>query len=127
MGCKLQSLVAAIVLISMGPANAADPSADNAMTVHRLLGDCKIALGDNPAANPNANYCLGYVSAVGDYLNAIGISDANSSPSICGNISYGAAIQAFVAWAEKHPEHWQEPQLYGVTLALRETWPCTKT
>jgi hypothetical protein len=36
-------------------------------------------------------------------------------------------IQAFVNWAEKHPESWSQRNIYGVALALRESWPCSAT
>jgi hypothetical protein len=38
--------------------------------------------------------------------------------------TYGAARQAFVNWAEKHPEQWSKPMIVGVIEALNETWPC---
>jgi hypothetical protein len=33
-------------------------------------------------------------------------------------------VQAFLNWAEKHPEAWSYNQIRGVILALGETWPC---
>jgi hypothetical protein len=36
----------------------------------------------------------------------------------------GAVIQAFLNWADKHPEKWARPRIFGATAAMRETWPC---
>jgi hypothetical protein len=32
--------------------------------------------------------------------------------------------QAFINWAEKHPENWTMGGADGVILALKETWLC---
>jgi hypothetical protein len=44
--------------------------------------------------------------------------------SMCGNAPIGAGVQAFINWAEKHPERWTSDMLFGVNKALSETWPC---
>jgi hypothetical protein len=44
--------------------------------------------------------------------------------SACTKASVGARVQAFINWAEKHPEEWSTPRQLGVMQALRETWPC---
>jgi hypothetical protein len=38
--------------------------------------------------------------------------------------TYGADIQVFKNWAEKHPERWGDTDMVGVATALQETWPC---
>ena len=39
--------------------------------------------------------------------------------------TFGAIIQAFVKWAENHPEAWSgAPRQLGVMAALQKTWPC---
>lgn len=38
--------------------------------------------------------------------------------------SYGAMIQVFINWAERHPEHWDMSPQIGIMLALEDTWPC---
>jgi hypothetical protein len=43
--------------------------------------------------------------------------------SMRGNAPLGAGVQAFIKWAEKHPENWTDDGLFGVTKALSETWP----
>lgn len=44
--------------------------------------------------------------------------------SVCGVGSNGAALEAFINWAEKHPEKWAWKMQLGVNLALHETWLC---
>jgi hypothetical protein len=36
----------------------------------------------------------------------------------------GAARQAFLNWADKHPEEWNTETLIGVSRAMKATWPC---
>jgi hypothetical protein len=67
----------------------------------------------SPAQEPLHWECFGYVRAVTDMLIAQKI--------ICvgDRFSYGAMTQAFVNWADAHPEKWNEFQVIGVTQALR--------
>ena len=92
------------------------------MTVQFLYRTCK----DEMAANA-PRFCLGYILGVGQLMavNA-GFGDnfaMCASPS--GRVPSGRAmIEAFLSWAEKHPESWSQRNVMGVALALRETWPC---
>ena len=73
-------------------------------------------------------YCIGYISATMDAMTVLGTyGPAAHAFGICSEavVSYGAGIQAFKNWAQKHPEAWGAPRYVGVSLALRETWPCT--
>jgi Rap1a immunity proteins len=36
----------------------------------------------------------------------------------------GAARQAFLNWADKHPEEWNTETLIGVSRAMKAMWPC---
>jgi uncharacterized protein YhfF len=38
--------------------------------------------------------------------------------------SDGAARQAFLNWADKHPEEWNTETLIGVSRAMKAMWPC---
>jgi Rap1a immunity proteins len=40
------------------------------------------------------------------------------------NVSNGAMRQAFINWAEKHPEGWSGDSQLGVMQAIRSAWPC---
>lgn len=78
--------------------------------------------------------CLGRISGMSDLMGFNGYllkSGRGSEPlrqfSTCPGDpipTYGADVQAFKNWAQKHPEHWTDPDILGVIAALRETWPC---
>lgn len=76
-------------------------------------------------------FCLGYVGGTLDALSVISaVPGAPHLYKLCANISksnvtYGAAKQAFMNWAPRHPELWSSGLGVGVILALQETWPCT--
>jgi hypothetical protein len=87
-------------------------------------------------------FCLGYIEAVGQVMATNGYERVKLLPSdtegrryltgmaICpgpaiGVPSGGALIQAFLNWAEQHPENWANLALAGVVVALASTWPCS--
>jgi hypothetical protein len=90
----------------------------------------------DPPASAGSMFCLGYVAGVGQQmiingfaLRAMRLREDKSTlafQAICGTsfISNGAMQQAFINWAERHPEKWSENAQMGVTEAMRETWPC---
>ena len=93
--------------------------------VQQLYGECK-------DTDVEEVFCIGYITGLaeqmrtnGFLLKQTGQEDARHRLSICTDASYGAMIQAFVRWAENHPEDWGMPRQLGVMYALRETWPCT--
>ncbi|WP_425351671.1 Rap1a/Tai family immunity protein [Mesorhizobium helmanticense] len=97
------------------------------LNVQRLLAQC------NSTAVQDWWYCLGYVGATSDVMMLNGVAlNVNPSSSalkdlaICPPtaVSYGASRQAFINWAQKHPENWSASMGVGVVLALREVWPC---
>jgi hypothetical protein len=91
-----------------------------------LYGMCR-----NERNLANQGLCLGYVSGIGDMMTVLGIYNKQKQIkglvpwSMCGQQSYGAMMQAFVNWAQAHPEAWSENQAYGVMRALHEKWPCS--
>ena len=113
---------AAAACLSGGSTHAApDPT-----TVQFLYQTCK----DETAANA-ARFCLGYILGVGQLMavnSKFGDNFALCSAASEGGVPTGREmIQAFVAWAEKHPESRSQRNVMGVALALRETWPCPAT
>ena len=76
--------------------------------------------------------CVGYVAAVGEFMETIGIYKKQGHPdvaqfSICmpePTPSHATMAQVFVNWAQAHPEAWSQLQLSSVIIALREKWPC---
>jgi hypothetical protein len=113
---------AAIAFLSDAPIHAA-PSAQDPTTVEFLYKACKTEVAANLP-----RFCLGYVLGVGQLM-AVN-AEFGSNFAMCAvpkgqTPAGGAMIQAFLNWAEKHPESWSQRHLYGVALALRETWPCS--
>ena len=113
---------AAAACLGGGPAYAApDPT-----TVQFLYQTCK----DETAANA-PRFCLGYILGVGQLM-AVN-SKFGDNFALCATGSEGgvptarAMIEAFLSWAEKHPESWSQRNVMGVALALREAWPCRAT
>jgi hypothetical protein len=81
-----------------------------------------------PPASTDAAICTGYVSGVGDAMQFIGVKANQHSElrdyAICEQPSYGAMVQAFKNWADKHPQQWGANKIVGVMLALQENWGC---
>lgn len=121
----MRTLLCATVLAIFLPFAAyAQTNVPNETTVQGLYQICK------KTENPNGDwdskeYCLGYISGVGDFLLGLGLA-GNTQMGICGSISYGATVRSFINWAEKHPEKWNADRVVGVGIALHETWPCGK-
>ncbi|WP_366510182.1 Rap1a/Tai family immunity protein [Mesorhizobium sp.] len=70
----------------------------------------------------------GYVGGIADQMVANGMFAAREEFSICVGKkvpTHGAYKQAFINWADDHPESWQNHQYLGVVEALRSTWPST--
>jgi hypothetical protein len=96
-------------------------SADNdTQDVQALLRLCK--------AQETSAHCVGYISGIADIMMAVGRVLKNgperSFLGLCSSASYSAFVQAFVNWAEQHPERWYQSRSIGVMDALREKWPC---
>ena len=79
--------------------------------------------------------CLGFVAGVGDQmrLNALLAHDLwsvedrkrlSKMASCHESIGSRAMVKAFTDWTEKHPDQWNRQSVVGVTMALRDTWPC---
>ena len=98
-------------------------AAPDPTTVQFLYQTCK----DETAANA-PRFCLGYILGVGQLMavnSKFGDNFALCATGSEGGVPTGRAmIQAFVAWAEKHPESRSQRNVMGVALALREAWPC---
>jgi len=79
--------------------------------------------------------CLGFVTGVADQmrLNSLLARDLwtvedrkrlSRMASCHQAITSATMIKAFTDWTEKHPEEWNRRSVIGVTMALRDTWPC---
>lgn len=100
----------------------------NADTVQFLYQACKAE-----PVSPLGRFCLGYSVGVGQMMVLNGYQGHEMGlcppPTIRGTFtpSGGAMIQAFLNWAEKHPEKWAGPALVGFAVAMSTTWPCKKS
>jgi hypothetical protein len=111
--------LAVLAILSAAPVKASpDPT-----TVRFLYQTCK----EEAAANAQ-RFCLGYIMGVGQLM-AVNAGFGNNF-ALCsiprGSVPTARAmIQVFTSWAEKHPESWSQRYVYGVALALKESWPCS--
>jgi hypothetical protein len=115
---KLSFALAALALVSSAPIQAAP----NPGTVQFLYETCRAEIAANMP-----RFCLGYILGVGQLM-AVN-AEFGDNFALCSvpkgvPPSGGAMIQAFLNWAEKHPESWTQRNLFGLALALRESWPC---
>jgi hypothetical protein len=123
-------LISCVLLASFIMANISRAD-DPKFNVQELYTQCKA-----PVGTPESLMCLGFISGVADLMQLNGVSRKNfssvqwsaiSNEAICGAPTTGAEIQAFINWAEKHPEQWGTFRLIGAIKALRESWPCQET
>lgn len=112
-------LISVLTLILPAPAICAE-------NVQTLLSWCK-----SPNESQLYSGCIGYISGAADLMQAISVLDVKDpliKPflGLCGRPTYGAMIQAFINWAEAHPEEWSTDRSLGVASALRQKWPCAQ-
>lgn len=116
---RLASLLL-IALLSPAPATHASDS----ISVQMWWAFCRF-----PKDDGDRTICRSYISGVLDTMVVVGaVGDGKTAKTIgvCHReyLTYDTAVQAFIAWAEKHAESWDEPRSSGVIQALSETWPC---
>jgi hypothetical protein len=118
----MRSFIAAAIL-ACGISSASAAPLD--MTVQGLYQQCKSEDVKTIDGQIDTVQCYSYISGVGDLLAAQGASGAKIM-SICAKStpSYGAMVQAFVNWAEAHPQEWGKNRLLGVVVALGRSWLC---
>ena len=110
-------LIAALRLSMI--ADNADAADSGVFTVQDLYNWCKA--GDNDSTRL---MCIGYVSGVMDVMAVVGTDHGETTSKygmcITERVSYQAAIQTFINWAEKNPKVWNQPRDIGVIVALKE-------
>jgi hypothetical protein len=113
MSWKTRWAVALACLLLAGPASGAGTK-----TVQDLINDCRSGVNYEQA------YCLGFIA--GSVMLHNGDSVAVTLWAACSadEPTFGAMRQAFLNWADKHPEDWNIGALAGVALAIKATWPC---
>jgi hypothetical protein len=98
-------------------------------TIQALYQKCK-------SNDPQKVYCFGFIDGIVTHMRIMAIAAEQMDNQVerrfllelskfCGHdASRGAMLQAFLNWAEKHPEKWSQYDGFGVVEALQETWPC---
>jgi hypothetical protein len=115
----MRTTVLLLFLLAAQPMGAADEEKHDVQKLHEM---CKLPPGETKAA-----ICLGFISGVAEMMRLMSFSrykEVRGAFGQCSEASYGAAMQAFMNWADKHPERWSKPMVVGVIEALNETWPC---
>jgi len=116
--------IALVCVISAQEALAQEAKLD----VQELYTQCK-----QPANSQAQIFCLGFISGIADLMQLNGQRQKSldaaqwsviAGTAFCAQSSYGAYVQVFVNWAQKHPEEWGERNFVGTVVALREAWPC---
>jgi hypothetical protein len=122
-------IAAMAAMASASPSLAADSGTSNLTTlqateplksIQSLYEECTAESSDHRL------YCLGFISATLDSMFLLGGSASTRTLGICVDtpVTYGASVQVFKNWAQKHPEKWSIDRLYGVMWALQEAYPC---
>ncbi len=69
--------------------------------------------------------CDSYIEGAADTLAAFG--KGGNANGICGGgYNKGELSRIFMAWVPKNRNTWGFPRLAGVTIALREAYPCRR-
>jgi hypothetical protein len=116
----------AIAFVAIIGSPAAPLAADFA--IQDLLQDCRGYNGPS-----GKSFCLGYMMGAAGPLSRMHSLQTDTIVkdgvdifvSACTEGATTAALmQAFINWAEKHPQYWKYSAGSGATLALQATWPC---
>jgi len=103
---------------------AAPAETFRALTVDELAALCR---DPNPAS---AAACKGEVNSLAQIMATLGkyATEDRAGHGLCpsGNPQFdpAVAVQAFLAWAQAHPDQGANGAGGGVIAALRERWPC---
>ncbi|MGN7159475.1 Rap1a/Tai family immunity protein [Sphingomonas sp. SAFR-052] len=90
-------------------------------TVAQLQQTC----ADELARKVNGR-CEAYLAGAAETLSAFG--NGGSAAGICGRgVRSGELSRIFLAWATNNPHNAKMPRLAGVTMALRQRFPCRPT
>ncbi|MBY4893138.1 hypothetical protein KUL25_10215 [Rhodobacteraceae bacterium N5(2021)] len=122
MRVKLPLWVAVMWTCTLSPAAAET-------TVEEIMPACEAALDESYLVRRPAGFCIGFITGVWQMM---AVNCLNPEPRAAlpvelqaGDIpSWRASVQAFLNWAEDHPEQWDETFFMGTLLALSSTFPC---
>lgn len=103
---------------SGAPTAAAQPRYETVAQFYRTCAD---------EANKKVNgRCEAYLAGAAETLSAFG--NGGSEAGICGRgVRSGELSRIFLAWAAENRHATNLPRLAGVTMALRQRFPCRRT
>ena len=80
-----------------------------------LASACEAVPVQHPTANESLRsaVCLSYIE---------GFTDADHTE--CSAVSYQKMASVYVAYMKEHPEMMKMPKSVGLSIALRQTYPC---
>jgi len=81
-----------------------------------LVHACEAVPIDHPTAEESVRSiaCLSYIE---------GFTDADKTE--CASVSYAQMASVYVAYMKQHPEVMKMPKSVGLSIALRQSYPCT--
>jgi hypothetical protein len=117
----IRSLALAVSLLVVSLTHAERPAPSS---VEGLYNTCR-----EPEGSLKHFACAMYINGVLDMMLIVGSEPKTHAAKVAGicpkePVSVAAAVQAFVNWAQQHPEHWSGPRQLGAPTALADTWPC---
>ena len=70
-----------------------------------------------------SGWCSAYLLGVADTLTAVG--EGGNKGGLCGaSYAVGDLPGVFLTWMQANPQFLELDMLAGVSLALRQAWPC---
>jgi hypothetical protein len=109
----MRLVINAVVLSFILAAHALPSRPGTDGTVQFLREDCRA-----PHHSSQEAQCLGYIRGAADQL------FAQEQICLAAPSAGEAGVQAFLDWADKHPQSWGVPTWTGVMAALVQAWPC---
>ena len=96
-------------------------------TTRNLLNLCTVS-SDDARYKEALHFCHGFLVGAYQYYLAT-LAGPNAKPLVCPPDpppTRNAAIVAFIAWAQAHPQYMSEAPVESEFRFLTETWPCKR-
>ena len=123
----LALLLLVTVLTGPGVAGAVTDGDFEVKTTRSLLNLCTVSAQD-VRYKEALHFCHGYLVGAFHYYLAT-LAGPNAKPLVCPPDpppSRNAVINAFIGWAQAHPEYMIEAPVETEFRFLTETWPCKR-
>ena len=131
------SLIQALMMVALSSTTSPPPSApllhrNEKPTVRSLVSDCRkyySFVTARPTSGTvrdaiDVGSCVGYLGGYVE-MGEVQMIYASSRPYCYPDgTNYDQVAKLFIDWADKHPESLDEPRFIGLTLAMRDAFPC---